>query len=54
MSNEAFMDYGWRIPFIASSLLVIIGFYIRTKITETPSFENSKKEQEEVKVPKIS
>ncbi|KRB57741.1 MFS transporter [Flavobacterium sp. Root186] len=51
MSNEDFMDYGWRIPFIASSLLVVVGFYIRTKITETPSFENSKKEHEEVKVP---
>lgn len=51
MSNEDFMNYGWRIPFIASALLVIVGFYIRTKITETPSFENSKKEQEEVKVP---
>ena len=51
MSNEDFMNYGWRIPFIASAFLVIVGFYIRTKITETPSFENSKKEQEEVKVP---
>ncbi|RXM46796.1 MFS transporter [Flavobacterium sp. YO64] len=51
MSNEDFMDYGWRIPFIASSLLVVVGFYIRTKITETPSFENSKKEKEEVKIP---
>ncbi|WP_343695155.1 MFS transporter [Flavobacterium sp.] len=51
MSNEDFMDYGWRIPFIASALLVIVGFYIRTKISETPSFEDSKKHQEEVKVP---
>lgn len=51
MSSEDFMDYGWRIPFIASSLLVVVGFYIRTKITETPSFENSKKEHEEVKIP---
>jgi metabolite-proton symporter len=51
MTSENFMDYGWRIPFIASSLLVVVGFYIRTKITETPSFENAKKEQEEVKVP---
>ncbi|QKJ64499.1 MFS transporter [Flavobacterium sp. M31R6] len=51
MSNQEFMDYGWRIPFIASSLLVVVGFYIRTKITETPSFENSKKEQKEVKIP---
>lgn len=51
MSSEDFMDYGWRIPFIASSLLVIVGFYIRLKITETPAFENSKEEQLEVKVP---
>lgn len=51
LSNEDFMNYGWRIPFIASALLVIVGFYIRTKITETPSFENLKKEQEEVKIP---
>jgi metabolite-proton symporter len=51
MSAEAFMDYGWRIPFIASSLLVIVGFYIRLKISETPAFENSKKEQEEVQIP---
>lgn len=51
MSSEDFMDYGWRIPFIASSLLVIVGFYIRLKITETPAFENSKVEQLEVKVP---
>lgn len=51
MSAEDFMDYGWRIPFIASSLLVLIGFYIRLKITETPAFENSKEEQKEVKIP---
>lgn len=51
MTSEAFMDYGWRIPFIASSLLVIVGFYIRLKISETPAFENSKEEQKEVKIP---
>jgi metabolite-proton symporter len=54
MSSEAFMDYGWRIPFIASSLLVLIGFYIRLKISETPAFENSKEEQKEVKVPFVT
>lgn len=54
MSPEAFLDYGWRIPFIASSLLVLVGFYIRLKITETPAFENSKEEQKEVKVPFVT
>ena len=51
MTSEAFMDYGWRIPFLASSLLVIVGFYIRLKISETPAFENSKLEQKEVRIP---
>jgi metabolite-proton symporter len=51
MSSQDFMDFGWRIPFIASSLLVVVGFYIRTKITETPSFETSKEEHKEVKIP---
>ncbi|CAM2992247.1 MFS transporter [Flavobacterium frigoris] len=51
MSSQDFLDYGWRIPFIASSLLVLLGFYIRLKITETPAFENAKKEKEEVKIP---
>lgn len=54
MSPEAFMDYGWRIPFIASSLLVLVGFYVRLKISETPAFENSKEEQKEVKVPFVT
>ncbi|HJS00228.1 MAG TPA: MFS transporter, partial [Flavobacterium sp.] len=54
MLTEDFMDYGWRIPFIASSLLVILGFYIRTKISETPSFENAKNDHEEVNIPFVT
>jgi MFS family permease len=38
MSNEAFMSYGWRIPFLASVLLLAVGLYIRVKIDETPVF----------------
>lgn len=51
ISPENFLKYGWRIPFIASSLLVVVGFYIRLKITETPAFEKSKLEKKEVKIP---
>jgi MFS family permease len=54
MSAQDFLEYGWRIPFIASSLLVLVGFYIRLKITETTAFENAKQEQEEVKVPFVT
>jgi MFS family permease len=54
LSSENFLEYGWRIPFIASSLLVIVGFYIRLKITETPAFENARIEEEKVKVPFVA
>lgn len=36
--SEAFMTYGWRIPFVLSAVLVIIGLWIRMSIEETPVF----------------
>ena len=53
MTNEQFFDYGWRIPFIASAALVVVGFYIRLKITETPSFLNSVETKKQVKIPLV-
>lgn len=38
LSPEAMMDYGWRIPFLLSLLLVIVGLFIRHKIDESPVF----------------
>src|ERR1700753_3067822 len=38
LSDEQFLNFGWRIPFIASALLVFVGLYVRLKITETPDF----------------
>ncbi|MGV9863378.1 MFS transporter [Rhodococcus koreensis] len=37
-TNEAFLDYGWRIPFLFSTVLVGIGLYVRLAIEETPVF----------------
>lgn len=54
LTEEQFFEYGWRIPFIASALLVGVGFYIRLKITETPSFVYAKQTKKEVKVPLLS
>lgn len=54
MSDEQFLSYGWRIPFIASALLVWVGLYIRLKITETPDFIKIMNNQERVKVPVIA
>jgi MFS family permease len=38
MSAAAFLSYGWRIPFLISFVLVVVGIYIRRKVSETPSF----------------
>lgn len=38
MNDSDFLSYGWRIPFIASALLVFVGLYVRLKIEETPDF----------------
>jgi len=38
MSENDFISYGWRIPFIASAILVWLGLYVRLKISETPEF----------------
>lgn len=50
VSPEAFVAWGWRIPFIASALLVVFGLWIRKGLDETPSF---KKVQESGNIPKL-
>src|SRR6478752_7725460 len=51
LSDEQFFNFGWRIPFIASALLVLVGFYVRLAITETPVFQGAVSRAERVKVP---
>src|SRR5699024_284409 len=50
LSEDAFMSWGWRIPFILSALLVMFGLWIRKGIEETPSFQ---KVQERGDIPKL-
>jgi metabolite-proton symporter len=38
LDDAAFREWGWRIPFLASALLVMVGLYVRLKLTETPVF----------------
>lgn len=51
LSNDSFFRYGWRIPFLASAALVLIGLYVRLTITETPVFRAALKDRETVRVP---
>jgi MFS family permease len=45
LSPSAFDSYGWRIPFLLSFVLVIVGIYIRLKVTETPAFVEMQRTQ---------
>ena len=41
MSEAAFLDWGWRVPFLASIVLIAVGLYIRVGVLETPAFQQS-------------
>jgi metabolite-proton symporter len=53
LSDDEFFRYGWRIPFLASALLVGIGLYVRLTITETPVFQEALTRQQRVDVPML-
>lgn len=51
MSQEALLSWGWRVPFIASIVLVAVGLWVRLSITETPAFQKAIDSHERVEVP---
>jgi MFS family permease len=51
LTDDQFLSYGWRIPFIASALLVFVGLYVRLKIAETPDFVKVIEKNERVRLP---
>jgi metabolite-proton symporter len=52
-TDAQFLGAAWRIPFLASAVLVAIGLYVRLKISETPVFEASVRRRERVAVPML-
>ena len=51
LTNDDFLNWGWRIPFIASAVLVFVGLYVRLNIEETPDFQKVIASKAQVKVP---
>jgi metabolite-proton symporter len=51
LTNDQFFAFGWRIPFISSAALVLIGLYVRLTITETPVFAEALAREKRAKVP---
>jgi metabolite-proton symporter len=54
LSPAQFLSFGWRLPFLASGVLVLLGLYVRLTITETPVFAAAMERREAVKVPIFS
>ena len=53
LSDSAFMSWGWRVPFVLSSGLVVLGLWIRNGIDETPAFKSVKAAGQIVRYPAL-
>jgi MFS transporter, MHS family, shikimate and dehydroshikimate transport protein len=51
MSEEAWLAWGWRIPFLVSIVLIAVGMFIRLRISETPAFNRVRETQTEASMP---
>jgi MFS family permease len=51
LSDAEFLSWGWRIPFLASAILVFVGLYVRLQLEETPAFVQAIANNERVRVP---
>ncbi len=54
LSTEQFFDWGWRIPFLFSAVLVGVGLWVRLKLTETPAFAAAMEQGPPPKVPLVT
>jgi metabolite-proton symporter len=51
LTPEAFAAWGWRVPFLLSAVMVILGLYVRLKLIETPAFTKVVESNEVAKLP---
>lgn len=51
LPDEDLHAWGWRIPFLFSAVLILVGLYIRAKVEETPSFQTAESENATHKLP---
>jgi metabolite-proton symporter len=54
LTDDQFLAFGWRIPFLTSAALVLVGLYVRLAITETPVFQQAVMREERAKVPMLT
>jgi MFS family permease len=54
LSDAAFLSWGWRVAFWLSAVVVLVGYYIRTKVSDAPIFLEAQEEAERVKATSFS
>jgi len=54
LSEAAFLSWGWRVAFWLSAVVVLVGYYIRTKVTDAPIFVAAQQEAERIKATSFS
>jgi metabolite-proton symporter len=54
LTDDQFFAFGWRLPFLASAALVLVGLYVRLTITETPVFREAVNRKARVSVPMVA
>jgi MFS family permease len=51
LPDDAFVSWGWRVPFLASALLVVVGLFVRLKVEESPAMANLIEKSKVAKLP---
>ncbi|WP_248241451.1 MFS transporter [Microbacterium kunmingense] len=49
--GEAFLEWGWRVPFLLSVVLILVGYYIRRRVEESPVFTELAERKEQTRMP---
>ena len=53
LSNEQFLSWGWRVPYLLSIFILVAGLYVRLKVTETPAFKRMQETRTESRIPLV-
>ncbi|MGW3278783.1 MFS transporter [Nocardia rhamnosiphila] len=51
LPEQAMLSWGWRIPFLSSAILLLVGLYIRLRVTESPAFQAVRDKRQESRFP---
>ncbi len=54
LSDEAFLSWGWRVAFWLSAVVVLVGYYVRTKVTDAPIFVAAQQSMDQAKAASFS